>query len=650
MATMRSHKICVVIPTYNNAGTLRQILDGVLEYSSDVIVVNDGSTDSTHEILDGFASVICTVSLERNHGKGAALKAGFRKARSLGYEYAITIDSDGQHFPKDIPSFVKAIVENKGALIVGERDLTDVDINGKSAFANKFSNFWFSVQTGRKLRDTQTGFRAYPLNSLYGLGLMTSRYEAELELLVFAAWNGVDILSIPINVYYPPRDQRVSHFRPGLDFTRISILNTLLCFGAIVYGLPVRFWHCLRRRKFLNKEFKPFTRRKGAKLEENITVNRITRSVYALIQFVFWAFVVFKPYVLISFKLSKPTEARRRRLHRMLMHVSSYFARNFPGGRVRYDNRANEQFDKPALIISNHQSYLDLPILMSVSPKLIFLTNDWVWNNRYFGEIVKSAEFLPVSAGMDTILPSLRHLCEKGYSIVVFPEGTRSADCSIGRFHQGAFLLARELNLDIVPVVLHGVGHYLARHDSLFRKNPQTIRILPRVEAHSYSDQLLRKQASLYRKMISDEYGRMVAELETPEYWKPHVLNKYAYRGWSTVVRAKSELKTLERFTRLISDIEGPVYFINAGVGAIPMLCAMANKNIQIYSLVEDIKDYQTAVETPHQLTNLHIAHPIWNSDYEMIPHNAHVFVTSNKDRNRFDDYKPILIPVDNEE
>ena len=117
---------------------------------------------------------------------------------------------------EDIPSFVRTIVENPGALIIGERDLSNADINGKSSFANKFSNFWFHLQTGRRLKDTQTGFRAYPLRKLHGMSLLTSRYEAELELLVFASWHGTKIIPIPIAVYYPPQSERVSHFRPAL--------------------------------------------------------------------------------------------------------------------------------------------------------------------------------------------------------------------------------------------------------------------------------------------------------------------------------------------------------------------------------------------------------------------------------------------------
>lgn len=107
-----------------------------------------------------------------------------------------------------------------------------------NTFANRFSNFWFRLQTGIDLQDTQSGYRLYPLGALRGLGLITSRYEAELELLVFAAWAGTPIISVPVKVYYPPADERVSHFRPVYDFVRISILNTVLCVLALVYGYP----------------------------------------------------------------------------------------------------------------------------------------------------------------------------------------------------------------------------------------------------------------------------------------------------------------------------------------------------------------------------------------------------------------------------
>ena len=236
---MHERGICVVIPTYNNGGTIRQVVRDTLEQCDDVIVVNDGSTDATTNILHSIDR-ITLVEYAQNRGKGHALKCGFRRAMKMGFCYAITLDADGQHYADDIPVFVRINQEHPGALIVGQRDLEGVQRSAGSEFANKFSNFWFYVQTGQRLLDTQTGYRLYPLRRLKGLSWITSRYEAELALMVFASWHGVQLVSTPIRVYYPPQDQRVSHFRPGKDFLRITVLNTVLCFLTVIYAWPMR--------------------------------------------------------------------------------------------------------------------------------------------------------------------------------------------------------------------------------------------------------------------------------------------------------------------------------------------------------------------------------------------------------------------------
>lgn len=241
-AIFRQQRICVVVPTYNNAGTLADVLNGILRHVGDVIVVNDGSTDGTAALLARMGNRVTVIGYGRNRGKGYALKVGLKKAKESGFRYAVTIDSDGQHYPEDLIKFAEASQVHPHALIVGSRGLDHKNMPGKNKFANNFSNFWFRLQTGCRLSDTQTGYRLYPLDRLYGLGLLTSRYEAELELLVYAAWHGVEPAEIPVRVYYPPQEERVSHFRPFADFARISLLNTALCFFAVVYGLPSRLW------------------------------------------------------------------------------------------------------------------------------------------------------------------------------------------------------------------------------------------------------------------------------------------------------------------------------------------------------------------------------------------------------------------------
>lgn len=241
---------CVVVPTYNNGKTLARVLDSVLEYTSDVIVVNDGATDATIEILKNYPQ-ITQIHFPKNRGKGMALREGFRKALHLDFDYAITIDSDGQHFPSDIPNFLEAVHTDGNALLIGSRNMKQEGVPGKSSFGNNFSNFWFWFETGIRLTDTQSGFRLYPIKQI-PKKFYTNKFEFEIEVIVRAAWKGVPVRNIPIQILYDPKE-RVSHFRPFKDFTRISILNTILVIIALLYIKPRDLY-----RKVQNKGFKKF--------------------------------------------------------------------------------------------------------------------------------------------------------------------------------------------------------------------------------------------------------------------------------------------------------------------------------------------------------------------------------------------------------
>ncbi|MBR1538917.1 MAG: glycosyltransferase family 2 protein [Bacteroidales bacterium] len=232
----RREDICVIIPTYNNAGTVMDVIARTLALDLPVIVVNDGCTDATALLLADADLPLTVLSHERNRGKGIALRTGLAFARKAGYRYAVTLDADGQHYPEDLPLLLAAIDAHPGALVLGSRNLASENMPGGNTFANRFSNFWFHVQTGLRIPDTQTGYRAYPLGKLPSLRLLTARYEAELTLLVFSAWKGIELVPVPVRVCYP--EDRVSSFRPFRDFFRISVLNTFLCLLALVYGYP----------------------------------------------------------------------------------------------------------------------------------------------------------------------------------------------------------------------------------------------------------------------------------------------------------------------------------------------------------------------------------------------------------------------------
>ena len=139
---LKELEIVVVIPTYNNGKTLAAVIEEVCRYADDIIVVNDGSTDDTANILEQYPA-IRTITHPVNKGKGTALKHGLSQAKKEGFRYAITIDSDGQHFASDIPCFIEAIEKEPDTLLVGARNLASDNMPVKNTFANKFSNFWF---------------------------------------------------------------------------------------------------------------------------------------------------------------------------------------------------------------------------------------------------------------------------------------------------------------------------------------------------------------------------------------------------------------------------------------------------------------------------------------------------------------------------
>src|SRR5688572_2173828 len=249
---------CVIIPTYNNHKTLQQVIEDSLRYTDKIIVVNDGATDSTPQILEKFGRRITVVLHPKNLGKGMALRNGFKKALELGFDYAITIDSDGQHFPSDFEYFLDKIKEQPGSLIIGARNMNSENVPGGSSFGNKFSNFWFKFETGIKLPDTQSGYRLYPIKRLQKSRFFCTRFEFEIEVIVKAAWRGIPVISIPVKIFYAKGAERVSHFRPTKDFARISVLNTYLVMLAFAWYKPMRFlkgFTPANIRSFIQKNF-----------------------------------------------------------------------------------------------------------------------------------------------------------------------------------------------------------------------------------------------------------------------------------------------------------------------------------------------------------------------------------------------------------
>ncbi|MEI8078998.1 MAG: DUF2062 domain-containing protein [bacterium] len=227
-------QVLVVIPVYNHTASIRDVVERTLAVHPQVLVVDDGTTlGSVAAALAGVAG-LRQLRFPRNRGKGAAIRAAARAAQDLGMTHLITLDADGQHDPADLRRFLAEIQAHPAALIVGTRNFATPHVPFASRFGRSFSNFWFRVQTGMIATDTQSGFRAYPLNLFDALTLRENGYAFEVEVLVNAAWSGVSIRELPVAVHYPPPAERISHFHARRDNVRISMLNTRLTMRSML--------------------------------------------------------------------------------------------------------------------------------------------------------------------------------------------------------------------------------------------------------------------------------------------------------------------------------------------------------------------------------------------------------------------------------
>lgn len=223
--TINHQDVWCVVPVYNNAGTVRQVVSEALRHLDHVLVVDDGSRDANvRELLrDLPVEVVCH---EQNRGKGRALRTALEHIHAAAGRFMITLDADGQHYPEDIPRLLEAL--DADTVVIGARDEVVGDMPAKSRFGRRFSDFWVWIETGWPVRDTQSGFRAYPVEHLVELSLRCDHYDFEIEVLCRAAWAGLRFVNVSIKVHYPDRAERVTSFRPFMDNLRFSLTHIRL--------------------------------------------------------------------------------------------------------------------------------------------------------------------------------------------------------------------------------------------------------------------------------------------------------------------------------------------------------------------------------------------------------------------------------------
>ena len=346
--------------------------------------------------------------------------------------------------------------------------------------------------------------------------------------------------------------------------------------------------------------FRFLTTKKGAQRKVPWTLGQSLRTGYIFVVFLLamlgltiWTFFLF---------LGGSTPRKQERYRNALMKTARLAIKAIPGCPYMFSNPVGEDFSKPAVYICNHQSHFDVLPIIALHPKVILLTNEWVWNSPFYGYLIRKAEFYPVMDGLEKNLEHMKDLVSRGYSIVIFPEGTRSPDCKIQRFHRGAFLSARELGLPVLPLYIHGFGYALPKHDFLLRKAGLYMEVGERFEVPEGD------LAAFTRKVRHDyerEYARIRRERETASYNATYVRYQYLYKGHDAEVECRKAL-TPETVARVDALTGSEMTITEAGCGVYALLVALTHPDMQVTAYEEDEEKYLTAarcVGVPENLT-----------------------------------------------
>ena len=346
--------------------------------------------------------------------------------------------------------------------------------------------------------------------------------------------------------------------------------------------------------------FRFLTTKKGQPRKLPWTLGRSLRTGFIFVVFLL-AMLVLTVWTFFLF-LGGSTPRKREKYRRGLMRTARLAMKAIPGCPYTLSNPYGEDFFKPAVYICNHQSHLDVLPILALHPKVILLTNEWVWNSPFYGYLIRKAEFYPVMEGLEKNLAHMKDLVARGYSIVIFPEGTRSPDCRIQRFHRGAFVSARELGLPILPLYIHGFGYALPKHDFLLRKAGLYMEVGERFEVPEGDI------AAFTRKVRHDyerEYARIRRERETAAYNATYVRYQYLDKGHDADVECRRVLtpETIAQVDALTGDT---CVIPEAGCGVYALLIALTHPDMQVTAYEEDEDKYLTAVRcagVPENLT-----------------------------------------------
>ncbi len=304
-----------------------------------------------------------------------------------------------------------------------------------------------------------------------------------------------------------------------------------------------------------------------------------------------------------------PVSAKSKKLffHYLLMYMARVIIYYDIFIKKRIINPRNEDFKKPAVIIANHQSHIDLMLILLLHPKILILTNNKQWNNKLYGSIIRYADFIPATEGYETVLGFLRSKVRDGYSVMVFPEGTRSDTGKIRRFHKGAFYLAKDLGLELLPIMIHGGNQLLKKSEFFLKRGSMTTSILPRIDLgrKEYGEDI-RQQTKNVLKYFREEYAKLKQELESPEYFRDFIIKNYLYKGPVLELYLKIKLR-LEKNYGLFNDLipeKCIITDLGCGYGFLTYMLSLVSPARQITAVDYDMDKIamanNCAIKTPN--------------------------------------------------
>lgn len=364
---------------------------------------------------------------------------------------------------------------------------------------------------------------------------------------------------------------------PALQSIAVIAILGMFCVVFVSFIVqPLIFnWMVLSRK---NKGLQPYT-------AKYLLITVLGFGIFVIVSFiltVIGAIIKFSPV---------PKKKRKLAFHYVIAYSFRMVLAAFVNVKKRIINTEKERFEKPALIIANHQSHIDLALTLQLHPKIIVFTNDWVYNSPFYGWIVKMADYYPASQGAENALPKLEALIADGYSILIFPEGTRSVTGDIGRFHKGAFLAAEKLGLDIVPVLIHGAGDAVTKNDFHFKDGALTVKYLPRIK-HSDTQfgTTYQEKTKAICHYMRKEYELLREEFEPTKYYRSKLINNYIYKGplveW--YCRVKTAMEGNYQLFESLMPKKGRIVDVGCGYGFLPYMLLFKSRHREILGLDYD--------------------------------------------------------------